>query len=30
MGRLLQAMGIDYSYTGKDTPAWLKVLLLDA
>ena len=29
MGRLLQEMGIDYSYTGNATQAWLTVLLMD-
>ena len=29
MGRLLQEMGIEYSYTGNATQAWLTVLLMD-
>ena len=29
MGRMLQEMGIDYSYTGNATQAWLTVLLMD-
>src|SRR3989344_1464720 len=29
MGRMLQEMGIEYSYTGNATQAWLTVLLMD-
>ncbi|MCW5222687.1 carbohydrate ABC transporter permease [Verminephrobacter aporrectodeae] len=29
MGRVLQQLGIDYSYTGNATQAWLTVLLMD-
>ncbi|MGV3679079.1 MAG: carbohydrate ABC transporter permease [Acidovorax sp.] len=29
MGRMLQVMGIEYSYTGNATQAWLTVLLMD-